>query len=340
LNSDKVPPRASRGQGWRSTGLRQVMLNPIYKGTQVVGRYSHISDINKVDLSKAIQIPVPAIVSESLWQSAQDHLLNNKHIKPKFQEEFLLQGLITCGLCGRAYQTERSWKKRYYQCRGRLKSSHIDGSPRCQSPGFDALRLENELWQRIVDIMNDPSKLSHILQDSIAELKLREKELSVKIKPIDERLAQIFAQKAKLADDWVFRNMNKDKFQDLQQSLEKEEARLRAVRSSVDPAQIRELEESREKLKFWEKQLQRMVWNIENEDGSMIRLVDQSHEAVLKLVNLEDKSISHREGFPTSRRELLDKLQVRLVVMADRIEVKALFPIDPITCQLCTSGES
>ena len=129
------------------------------------------------------------------------------------------------------------------------------------------------------------------------------------------------------------------KFQDLQQSLEKEEFRLRAVRSSVDPAQIRELEESREKLKFWEKQLQNIFWNLENEDYIIIRSVDQPHQEVLKLVNLEDKSISRREGFPTSRRELLDKLQVKLVVMADRIEVKALFPIDPITCQLCTSGE-
>jgi len=54
----------------------------------------------------------------------------------------------------------------------------------------------------MVDILNDPNKLARLLQDSIADLRIREQELSIKIKPIDERLAQIALQKAKLADDW------------------------------------------------------------------------------------------------------------------------------------------
>lgn len=37
--------------------------------------------------------------------------------------------------------------------------------------------------------------------------------------------------------------------------------------------------------------------------------------------------------FPASQRELLDRLQVKLVVFDDRVEVKALFPIEPIYCQ-------
>jgi hypothetical protein len=49
--------------------------------------------------------------------------------------------------------------------------------------------------------------------------------------------------------------------------LEKKETRLRAMRSNVDPAQIRELEASREMLKFWQKQLKSMAWNVENEYG-------------------------------------------------------------------------
>jgi hypothetical protein len=62
-----------------------------------------------------------------------------------------------------------------------------------------------------------------------------------------------------------------------------------------------------------------------------------SSEAVLKLISQENKEISQKMGFPTSKREILDKLKVRLVVMTDRIEVKTLFPIQPINIQLCTS---
>jgi hypothetical protein len=69
----------------------------------------------------------------------------------------------------------------------------------------------------------------------------------------------------------------------------------------------------------------------------MARLVDGPHHVALKLVGFEDADLSKSAGFPTSRRQLLDKLQVRLSVFDDRIEVKSLFPVEPVGVQLCTS---
>ena len=83
-------------------------------------------------------------------------------------------------------------------------------------------------------------------------------------------------------------------------------------------------------LRFWEVELQSMSWNTENEDGTMYRLVDTPHKVALKVVGFEDKELSTLMQFPASRRELLDKLQVRLAALDDRVEVKALFPIEPI----------
>jgi len=57
----------------------------------------------------------------------------------------------------------------------------------------------------------------------------------------------------------------------------------------------------------------------------------------LKIVGFEGKDISKVVQFPATRRELLDKLQVRVIVFRDRIEVKAVFPIEPIYCHKCTS---
>ena len=45
------------------------------------------------------------------------------------------------------------------------------------------------------------------------------------------------------------------------------------------------------------------------------------------------KDITGIIHFPATRRELLDMLQVRLAVFMDRVEVKAVFPIEPIECQ-------
>jgi len=80
-----------------------------------------------------------------------------------------------------------------------------------------------------------------------------------------------------------------------------------------------------------------MAWNTENEDGSMARLVDKPHQVALRVVGFEDRKLSDTLGFPASRRELLDKLQVKLVVFNDRIEVNGLFPIQPINIQLFAS---
>ena len=161
--------------------------------------------------------------------------------------------------------------------------------------------------------------------------------MNARIRPINDRLAEITEQKTKLADDWVIRHMNVDKFNELRNNLDKEESRMRALKSQIDPAQIEELEKTKEALYYWEDQIKSMVWNTENEDGSMFRQVDQPHEAALNVISLVDKQPSHKLAFPGSKRELFNKLQIKPVIFSDRIEINALFPIAPIGVQLCTS---
>ncbi|HEY90512.1 MAG TPA: recombinase family protein [Dehalococcoidia bacterium] len=336
LNRDKIPGRSKNCKGWRSTAVRQVLLNPTYEGTQIVNRHTHISDINRIDLSKAIRISVPAIVTKEIWLAAQERLKNNKRSRPKCQDEFLLQGMITCGICGHAYRAERIHGKRYYSCRGRMKYHHLDGSPRCKSPSFRAEWLESEIWQRVDEIINDPNTLSVVIRDTIENLRAREADLNARLKPIEERLAEIAQQKARLADDWVIRNMNSDKFRELKDSLDREEIRIRGLKASIDPAQIDELENTRGMLRFWERQVRAMDWNTENEDGTMTRVVGGPHQVALKVVGLEDRRLGTTTGFPASKREMLDRLNVRLFVFNHGMEVNALFPIEPIGSLSCS----
>ena len=131
--------------------------------------------------------------------------------------------------------------------------------------------------------------------------------------------------------------MNIDKFKELRDNLDREESRIKALKAGIDPAQIEELERTKGVLYFWENISESMAWNTENEDGSMVRLVDKPHQVALRVVGFEDRELGKALGFPASRRELLDKLRVKLVVFDDRIEVNGLFPIEPINIQLCTS---
>jgi hypothetical protein len=68
----------------------------------------------------------------------------------------------------------------------------------------------------------------------------------------------------------------------------------------------------------------------------MVRTMDKPHNTVLKLLGIGDNELSDRMQFPTTQRELFGKLQLRLVVFKDKIEVKALFPMPDIKNQECT----
>ena len=80
-------------------------------------------------------------------------------------------------------------------------------------------------------------------------------------------------------------SMDPAKYREMQRSLEKEEARLNSIKDNNDSAQIEELERTQGLLRFWEDQVNSMAWNTENEDGSMVRLVDKPHRTVLALIS-------------------------------------------------------
>lgn len=81
-----------------------------------------------------------------------------------------------------------------------------------------------------------------------------------------------------------------------------------------------------------------MAWNTEEEDGRMVRLVNTPRKAVLQIVGLGSTDVSRSVQFPATPRELLQKLQVRVVVFHDRIDINVIFTIEPIYHQKCTSS--
>jgi len=337
LNDERIPSRCSTAKGWRMSAIRDIIIHPAYKGTHYVNRHLHSSELSDEKPPGAIEMRIPKIVTEDLWYGAQEHRRNNKHMQTLPSGSRLLQGLVTCGICGYHFRSESTRNRKIYECRGRLKYNHIDGSPRCTAPVINAEWLEQEVWQRIEAILNDPNKLEPLLKDTIEKLQARERDLAIRIQPINEQLSEIQEKKARLMDDYVVRNMDPGKYKEYQRNLQQNEDRLKSMQAEVDPAQIEELQRTKGLLKFWQSQLEAMAWNTETEDGQKVRIVDSPHLNVLRIAGLEDKDMNL--DFPTTRRQLLDLLQTKLVVFEDRVEVKAVFPIEPITHQLCSSTQ-
>ncbi len=192
--------------------------------------------------------------------------------------------------------------------------------------------VQLSVWERIIARIPGLRIISKIFKRPI-----REAELSVRIRSINDGLTRIQEQKARLAEEWVMMSMDPAKCREIQRSLGSEETRLNSIKGNNGPVQIEELEHTQGLLRFWENQVNSMVWNTENEDGSMVRTVDKPHRTVLTLISTGDKDISNAVQFPAVKRELLDILQVRLVAYEDRVEIKTIFPAEAISRQLCTS---
>jgi hypothetical protein len=328
LDDARVPTIRGKERGWIDAGIRFILINPIYKGTLIVNRKCHITNINKVDLGKAIVIKVPAIVSESVWNMTQSRLQTNKKLRPLQKNPWLLQGLITCGQCGLSYQGQYNDAiTRRYACRGRLKASHTDGSPRCAATTFSADWLEDEVWTKIMDMLNNPDKLSEVIKASLEILKSRQVELDSFLKPINEKLADITDKKARLADQWVITNMDSEKYKRLQSNLNKEENRLKSIRANMDPSRLSELEGINETLKLWHNRFPAVASVTENNGGG-VKILEQT-KPTGKIYGFDDVEPMESITPQTAKRQLLDRLQLKLVVFSDRIEIRCQIPIEP-----------
>lgn len=338
LSKEGVPPRTDKAKGWHSGAIRDIIVNPAYKGKLIVNRHCPVSKLRKDTPKDVIRIEIPPIVDKDTWEAAQRRLSDNKHVQPARVNPWLLQGLVVCGECGHTFRGDISHGKRYYTCIGRLKKSHVDGSPRCTAPRINAGWLEEQVWARIEAILNDPDKLEQVLSDTVERLKERESELYDRMRPIDERLAEIAEKKRRLAESWVETALGQDQVDKKRRQLEEEETRLKYIRGETDPAQLDELQRTQAMLRFWQKHLDSMEWNLLDEDGKQIRAVDEPHRMALRVVNFEDKEISSIMHFPANKREMLDHLQVRVVAFHDRAEVKGIFPIESVGGSLSSSG--
>jgi site-specific DNA recombinase len=327
LDAARIPTIRGKERGWIDAGIRCLLINPAYKGTQIVNRNCHITHIHKLDMSKAIIIKIPAIVSESVWNTAQSHLKSHKKIRPPRKNPWLLQGLITCGLCGLSYHGQlRGPVNRGYACRGRLREAHYDGSARCVAPTINANWLEDEVWTKVSCILTNPDKLSEVIQDSLEILKGRQVELDSYLKPLNEKLADITDKKARLADEWVVTNMNPDKYKRLQSNLNKEETRLKSLRANMDPSRLTELESINATLQYWHDQFQSAVVAAEGNGGG-VSILEKTKPAV-KVYGFEDIEPIESITSIIAKRQIIDRLRVNLVVFKDRIETRCQIPIE------------
>jgi site-specific DNA recombinase len=146
--------RGKRTQGiWRPGRIRNLVVNPVYKGELQYGRRS-----NKPASREIISARVKPLVCREIWQAAQATLTANR-IKPKNGKRiYLLRGLIVCGICGLHYCGCSNRGTAWYRCDGQLvERGPIEG--RCPSKSVKGPELEPTVWDDIERWLRNPGDL-------------------------------------------------------------------------------------------------------------------------------------------------------------------------------------
>jgi site-specific DNA recombinase len=194
LNARKVPTR-KRISKWERSTVWAMLRNPAYCGKACYGKteiterqritkplrakngYSPRNSSNREKPREEwIEISVPAIVSQSIFDIVQERLKSNKiHSQRNTKVETLLQGMMVCSECGyslyRTY-TVTSAKNRiyYYRCFG-SDAYRFEGNRKCNCKPVRQDYLDHVVWQEILKLLQDPDLIQREIEKRIEATK-------------------------------------------------------------------------------------------------------------------------------------------------------------------------
>jgi site-specific DNA recombinase len=177
---------------WRPGRILNLLRNKTYKGLHLYGKRSSSG-------RQAVARPVPAIVTEEVWNKAQQTVAANfLFSRRSARNQYLLRGLIKCGKCGLTYigligNRANGRREFYYRCnnvhsRGLYgKVGHL-----CPSKVVRGDRLEALVWADVESFLRNPGP---VLQQLRAKLETDSAETE-KLKARERRLEGMLAAKA------------------------------------------------------------------------------------------------------------------------------------------------
>ena len=190
LNEQRVPTRKGISRWERST-VWAMLRNPAYKGLACFGK-TKIAERQRITRAlrlrggvasrnsaqherprhEWIEIPVPALVSETVFDLAQERLQENKRLSPRRTVQWsIVQSLVSCSKCGyrmcRSSTRTTARQLHYYRCLGSDGWRHLNG-PLCDSRPVRQDLLDHIVWNEILKLLEDPSMIQSEIERRLA----------------------------------------------------------------------------------------------------------------------------------------------------------------------------
>ncbi len=113
-----------------------------------------------------VPIPVPAVVTEEVYQRVQDQRAHNQQRAARnTHQEYLLRGHVSCGQC-RLTAGSRTTPAGYdyYVCRGRTDRLRISQGHPCTARYVPSQPLDARVWADLCAVLTDPQQIAVALK--------------------------------------------------------------------------------------------------------------------------------------------------------------------------------
>ena len=214
LNEESIPCRKNR---WWASRIYSVLKSETY--TRMAYKFKvQMSERKKPNpksahyakrgnTSKTIRprgewfgIPVPAIIEQQTWEKAQELLKqntcqarrnNNKH-------DYLLRGLVVCGLCGSMASGYVSNQNTYYSCAAQ-RNKNILSKPHDEIIRVSRKPFDEKIWLGLTELLSDPENIKAQL-DKRMQAKKANLPPSLSTSEFDKELSQLTIQDKRILD--------------------------------------------------------------------------------------------------------------------------------------------
>ena len=145
--------RGRRTQGlWRSGHIRNLVVNPVYRGVLQYGRRS-----TKPNGREVISASVSPLVSDDVWNAAIATLKRNRALPRNSRHAYLLRSLIRCAVCGLSFCGTWTRGPRY-RCNGSM-AHRGQFAGKCIGASIKGEKLETAVWSDVSRFLLDPQVL-------------------------------------------------------------------------------------------------------------------------------------------------------------------------------------
>ena len=224
--------RGRRTQGlWRSGHIRNLIVNPVYRGILQYGRRS-----TKPNGREVISASVPPLVSEDVWNAALSTLKRNRAMPRNSCHAYLLRSLIRCAVCGLSFCGTWTRGPRY-RCNGSMAHrGQFQG--KCIGASIKGEKLEAAVWSDVSRFLLDPQVLVDELLAESNDIESRAVAEAERASILDARdAAQL--RRTRAIDLYTRAKLSDDEFDaiaaDVEQELKTLDDRLAGLEPADDP---------------------------------------------------------------------------------------------------------